>query len=199
MCRRSIFAACLLRAVAVLVLVASGAAQFKVTPGERDAQNAEYLRKVGSYCRLDFDGGRLFSERWARVQPLTTWRENPDFPGFSVVARYQILPQVKTERGRRPVVFVQYEVSGRYDLREGYLPDPGHVIAQFEIDDSGYAVKINDIDPQRPFVGHARFLEWIEAKLDNEKDPAIKAMLEASIRRFQEQTKPRVEPSSLRK
>lgn len=187
MFRRSfIFAA--ISAVALVAIPGSSFAQFRVTPGEREARVAENLRKVGTYCRLDFDGARIFPDRWARMQPLTTWRENPDFAGFSVVSRYQILPEVKTERGRRSVVLVQYEITGRYNLHEGYVPDPGSIIARFEIDDAAPAGKINDIDPQRPFVGHQRFQEWIEAKLESEKEPAIRALLEASIRRFQEQT-----------
>ncbi len=171
---------------ALLVCTGSALAQLRLTPGERERKNAEYLRRVGTFCRLDFDGARLSGDGWSRLQPLTTWRENPEFQGLSVVSRYQILTDVREERGRG-IVSVQYEVVGRYDLHEGYLPDPGPITAQYEIDDTGSGPRISDIDPQRPFVGRARFEQWMEAKIETEKDPSLRALFEASLRRFQQQ------------
>ena len=46
-----------------------------------------------------------------------------------------------------------------------------------------------DSSEQRPFVGQPRFLQWLQAKLAAETDPVAKATLEASVRRFQEQSK----------
>ncbi len=162
-------------------------AQIRLNPGDRSARFAEYRSVAANYCRQDYDGARLSPEKWARIQGLTAWRENPEFHMFSVVTRYQILPDVEIVGGRH-IVSVQYDIAGRYDLREGYLPDPGQVTIQYELEEIGGVIKIGNREPPRPFVGGPRFLQWIQAKLNDEKDPASRALLEASIRRFQEQT-----------
>ncbi len=171
----------------VLLPISRSFAQIRLNPGDRAVLLARYRSIVANYCRQDYDGARLSPEKWARIQPLTTWRENPEFQAFSVITRYQVLPDVESA-GSRYIVSVQYDIAGRYDMHEGYLPDPGQVTIQYELEEIGGAIRISNREPLRPFVGGPRFLQWIQAKLNDEKDPASRAILEASMRRFQEQT-----------
>jgi len=173
----------------VLVLVATFAsAQFKINPGERSDRNAEYRQTAANYCRLDFDGARITPEGWNRIQPLTTTRDNPEFKRFLVVNRYQILPDMRHEHGRY-IFDVQYDVVGEYDLSGGYFGDPTVVIVQVEVTDSNGEVHIAQTSDARPFVGRARFQQWLQSKLNTETDPATKTMFQSSLDRFQNQTK----------
>ncbi|ABF42326.1 hypothetical protein Acid345_3325 [Candidatus Koribacter versatilis Ellin345] len=173
----------------VLVLVATFAsAQFKINPGERSDRNAEYRQTAANYCRLDFDGARITSDGWNRIQPLTTTRDNPEFKRFMVVNRYQILPDMRRDHGRS-IFDVQYDVVGEYDLSGGYFPSPATVTVQVEVSDSNGEIRIAQTSDARPFVGRTRFQQWLQAKLATETDPASKGVLQSSIERFQNQTK----------
>src|ERR1017187_1276244 len=102
----------------VLVFLASFAsaqANVRINPGERSSRNAEYRQLVANYCRMDYDGARIVPGGWTRIQPVTGWRDNPDFHRIAVVTRYQIMPEVVSGHGRA-IYSVQYNVSGEYDL-----------------------------------------------------------------------------------
>ncbi len=178
----------LLTTVALVLVATFASAQFKINPGERSDRNAEYRQAAASYCRLDFDGARITADGWNRIQPLTTTRENPEFKRFLVVNRYQILPEMRHDHGRY-IFDVQYDIVGEYDLAGGYFPDPINLIVQVEVSDSNGEIRVAETSDLRPFVGRARFQQWLQTKLTAETDAAAKTMLQSSIERFQNQTK----------
>lgn len=171
-----------------LVNLASPQSGLRINPGERSNRGAEYRQVVANYCRLDYDGARLTEQGWPRIQPMTSWHANPEFKRVAVVTRYQILPDMHSDHGRYSFD-VDYDVSGDFDLSSGYFPDPNHIIVHIELGDSNGDARVMDTSEQRPFVGQARFLQWLKARLAAETDPVAKATLEASLQRFQEQSK----------
>ena len=183
-----------MRSIAVSALLASLAAfapaqsGLRINPGEHSNRNAEYRQVVANYCRLDYDGARLTAQGWPRIQPITSWRENPEFKRISVVTRYQILPDMRSDHGRYGFD-VQYDVSGEFDLSSGYFPDPNRILVHIELGDFNGDGRVMETSEQRPFVGQPRFLQWLQARLAAESDPVAKATLEASLRRYQEQVK----------
>lgn len=176
-------------ATVVLVLLATFAsAQFRINPGERSNRNAEYRQTAASYCRLDYDGARLSPQGWTRLQPLTAWRENPEFKRILVVNRYQVMPDMHYDHGRY-IFEVQYETDGEYDSLGGYFPDPEVVTVQVEVADNNGDIKVAETSDTRPFVGRFRFQQFLQGKLSGESDPAVKSTLQSSIQRLQEQIK----------
>lgn len=181
-------AALIVAFIVVLSTLASAQANVRINPGERSSRNAEYRQTVANYCRLDYDGARISPEGWGRIQPLTHWRQNPEFNRFAVVTRYRILPEMRNEHGRY-FFDVQYDITGEYDLAGGYFPDAMSVTVQVEAGEPSGDVRIVGTSDGRPFVGRPRFLQWLQAKLATETDPVAKSTLEASLKRLQDQSK----------
>ena len=122
------------------------------------------------------------------MQSSTTSRENPEFHRFLVVNRYQILPDARSARGR--IVFdVQYDVIGEYDLSGGYFANPATVTVQIEVADLNGDTKVAATSDARPFVGRARFQQWLQSKVNAESDASAKGILQSSLQRFQDQLK----------
>ncbi len=182
---RSIAVTAILAALTTFAPAQSG---LRINPGEHSNRNAEYRQIVANYCRLDYDGARLTAQGWPRIQPITSWRENPEFKRVAVVTRYQILPDMRSDHGRLSFD-VEYDVSGEFDFSSGYFPDPNRIVVHIELSDSNGDARVTDTSEQRPFVGQPRFLQWLQARLAAESDPVAKATLQASLLRFQEQSK----------
>ena len=174
--------------IVVVATFASAQGGLRINPGEHSNRNAEYRSNVSNYCRLDYDGARLSPEGWARLQPLTSWRQNPDYKRFVVVTRYQILPDMRYEHGRY-IFDVQYDASGEYDLAGGYFPGAMSLTVQVEVSELSGDIRVVETSEGRPFVGRPRFLQWLQAKLNTETDPAAKATFQTSLQRLQDQTK----------
>lgn len=179
---------CSLVALVSLVSLAPAQSGLRINPGERSNRNAEYRQAVFNYCRLDYDGARLTAQGWPRIQPITSWRENPEFKRIAVVTRYLILADMHSDHGRYGFD-VQYDISGEYDLAGGYFPDRNRVIVHIDVGESNGDIRVMDTSDLRPFVGQARFVQWLQAQLASATDPVAKATMEASLRRYQEQSK----------
>ncbi len=171
-----------------LATLAPAQANVHINPGERSNRNAEFRQAVANYCRLDYDGARLTPQGWTRIQPITSWRDNPDFKRVAIVTRYEILPDPRPEHGRYGFD-VQYDISGEYDLAGGYFPDPTRVVVHIEVGEDNGDFKVVQTSEPSPFTGRTRFVQWLQAKLATETDPVAKATIQASLQRFQDQAK----------
>ena len=173
----------------VLVFLASlASAQVHINPGERSKRDAMYRQAAANYCRLDYDGARILPDGWNRIQPLTTWRDNPEFKRIAVVTRYQMLPDMVSEHGRYTFNVV-YDISGEYDLAGGYFPNSERVVEQVEVGEPTGDIRVVGTSEPRPFVGRTRLLQWLQARLDKETNPDVKATIQASLQRLQDQSK----------
>jgi hypothetical protein len=173
----------------VLVFVAvfaSAQASVRINPGERSSRNAEYRQAVSNYCRLDYDGARIVPNGWNRIQPITAWRNNPDYHRIAVVSRYQIMPETTNERGRS-IFSVQYDIIGEYDLAGGYFPGANFITVQITVGESSGDVRVLETSEARPLVGRTRLVQWLQAKLDAETDPSAKSTIQLSLQRIQDE------------
>ena len=161
----------------ILLTCACSLAQFPV----RGAASREPSRTVvNTYCRMDYEGSRLLKESWPRMKPLTTWKENPDWKGFTVVSQYDILDA--SEGLRAATVSVKYAVLGRFELGLGYTAEPGREEVSFRLKDVDGAWKIDDLDPAiNPHVSKARAIAWLKSALAAEKDAGNKIALETAL------------------
>jgi hypothetical protein len=136
---------------------------------------------VSSYCRMDYEGFRLHQDSWPHMKSLTTWKDNPDWHGFTVVSQYELsAPDVGLHAS---TVSVQYAVLGRFDRGLGYTAEPGSEEVAFLLKDVDSAWKIEDLDPfSNPHISKPRAIAWLKTALAAEKDAVNKIVLEKALR-----------------
>jgi hypothetical protein len=136
---------------------------------------------VSSYCRMDYQGFRLASDSWARLKPLTTWKENPDWQGITVVSQYELLDA--SEGMRAATVSVKYAVLGRFEPGLGYTAEPGSEEVSFRLKDVESAWKIEELDPFiNPHVSKPRAIAWLKTALAAEKDAANRIAIQKALK-----------------
>ena len=136
---------------------------------------------VRSYCRIDYEGFRLLKDSWPRMKALTTWKENPDWQGFTVVSQYEL--SVADVGLRAVTVRVQYTVLGRFEVGLGYTAEPGSEDVSFRLKEVESVWKIEDLDPTiNPHVSKPRAIAWLKTALAAEKDAASKIALEKALK-----------------
>jgi hypothetical protein len=136
---------------------------------------------VNTYCRMDYEGSRLLKDSWPRLKPLTTWKENPDWQGFTIVSQYEILDA--TEGMRAATVSVKYSVLGRFEPGIGYSAEPGREEVSFSLKDVDSEWKIDELDPAiNPHVSKARAIAWLKTALTAEKDSANKIAIQRALK-----------------
>jgi hypothetical protein len=163
--------------VFTVLLTTSAFAQYRVGP-----RRSEQSRSVvGNYCRMDYEGFRLATESWPRMKPLTTWKENPDFQGFTIVSQYDLL---SANHGlRAATVEVQYSVLGHFEPGIGFLAEPRREQVSFRLKDVDSAWKIDELDPPiNPHVSRPRAIAWLKSALPAEKDRANKLAIEKALK-----------------
>jgi hypothetical protein len=136
---------------------------------------------VNNYCRMDYEGFRLLKDSWPRMKPLTTWKENPEWQGFTVVSQYDV---VSANEGLHSAsVQVQYAVLGRFRTGLGYLAERGDEEVSFRLRDVDSSWKIEDMDPFiNPHVSRARAIAWLKSALAAEKDAVNKVSMERALK-----------------
>src|ERR1039458_60353 len=67
-------------------------AQFPLPLGhvEQDTRAEQMRELVSKYCRLDYDGARMATQGWPKLQSLVWWKTNPDYIQMNVIARYTV-------------------------------------------------------------------------------------------------------------
>ncbi|MFI5113100.1 MAG: hypothetical protein ACHP9S_09760 [Terriglobales bacterium] len=136
---------------------------------------------VSSYCRMDYEGFRLLKDSWPRMKVLTTWKDNPDWQGFTVVSQYELLDA--SEGIRASTVSVKYAVLGRFELGLGYTAEPGSEEVSFRLRDVDSAWKIEDLEPTiNPHVSKPRAIAWLKTALAAEKDAANRIALQKALK-----------------
>ncbi len=154
--------------------------QFRpLIPNAEPAKNA-----VREFCRLDFSGARLTADGWSRIKPLTTWKDNPEWHGFTVVSRFE--QQEASPSIHSAKVTVRYLVLGRYQPGAGFVEDPGAQSAEFRLKDVDGSWRIDSIDPMiEPHVSRVRAVEWLRTALATEKDPGVRAAMQKALEQLQ--------------
>ena len=166
----------------LLLLYSSVAlAQYRTgAPKPEPAQNA-----VREFCRLDFLGGRLSPEGWARMKPLTNWKDNPAWREFRIVARYEQTGETDGYHSAR--ITVQYQVLGKFELGIGYTAMGGSENVEFRMKESDAQWRIESTDPELfdPSVSKARAIQWLQDKRKSVTDPGDKISIEMALTQLQ--------------
>lgn len=167
--------------IAVVLLIASVSfAQFRPSiPSADPPRNA-----VREYCRLDFMGSRLTAQGWPRIKPLTGWKENPEWHGFTVVSRFEVIDTAHSFHSAR--VTVQYQVLGRFEPGIGFTPEPGSQEVEFRVKEAADEWRIDSTDPaMNPHISRQRAIEWLQSVLSTEKNPANRIGMEKALEQLQ--------------
>ena len=171
--------------LAFLVTVVIGAqAQFGVplnrTEPKMDSATAREV--VARYCRMDYAGARLDPSQWPKVQPLVSWRTNPEFPLLMVTLRFDVDSDPIQEHDRY-LVRVHYRLLGRYDMSEGYSNESANTVqdVQFAVAEVNGEWRITDAEPNYPHVSRAAALKWLNKKLAETQDPASKMIYQQAV------------------
>lgn len=136
---------------------------------------------VSSYCRMDYEGFRLLKESWPRMKALTTWKDNPEWQGFTVVSQYEL--SAVSVGLRASSVSVQYAVLGRFEPGVGYTAEPGSEEVSFRLKEVDSAWKIEDLDPTiNPHVSKPRAIAWLKTALEAEKDAVNRLSLQKALK-----------------
>lgn len=173
-----------------LLTTATGWSQFDV-PLNRSDQQLEPVKireLVAQYCRMDYAGARLSPADWPKIQPMVAWRTNPDYPLFMVTSRFDVGSEVGFEHGKYTVT-VRYRSLGRLDLTEGYSQDVANRVqdVQFTIAEVNGDWRITEAEPSYPHPSKAAALQWINSKLSETSDPAVKTMYQEALESLQAQ------------
>lgn len=159
-------------------------AQFGIpTHVDHGIQPADIREQVGKYCRMDYLGGRLTEQDWAKMKPLVSWQSNPDFPLIDVVSRYEVDNNVASEHGKWYVT-VHYHVIGRFDMGQGYSTEVAGSVqdAQLVVSDSNGELKVVDANPNYPHPSRAAMLKWLQDKQAAQQDPKTKVIYEQAVK-----------------
>jgi hypothetical protein len=158
------------RCVLLLILLLACTSSWAQIPLRGGPRRDPSRTVVGNYCRMDYEGLRL-----------TTWKENHDWQGFTIVSQYEVLPN--TDGLRSATVDVRYSVLGRFELGLGYSAEPGREEVSFFLKDVDDEWKIDQLDPPiAPHVSKARAIAWMKNALAAEKDTANKIALQKALK-----------------
>jgi hypothetical protein len=166
----------------------SAEAQFGVPLGRTDPKLESVAARelVARYCRVDYAGARLYSSEWPKIEPLVSWRSNPEFPLMMVTSRFDLDQEPTLEHGKY-LISVHYRLLGKYDMAEGYSNESANTIqtVQFVVSEVNDDLRIIDIEPSYPHISRAAVLQWLNSKLAGAQDPASKVMYQHAVQDLQ--------------
>jgi hypothetical protein len=171
-----------------LFMVVPASGQFGVPLNHTDQQlePVKIRELVAQYCRMDYAGARLNPLEWPKIQPLVSWRSNPDFSLFMVISRFDVSAELDSEHGKYEVT-VNYRLLGKYDLAEGYSQDSTDQIetVRFTVSEVNGDWRITNADPAYPHTSKAAALQWINQKLSQTSDPVAKTIYKQALESLQ--------------
>ena len=181
---RFLFRSSIVTCLTLIAGMASAVGQFGVPLNRSDPnlEPAQIRELVARYCRTDFAGARLNPADWPKLQPVVSWKSNPDFPVFAVTSRFDVDPALIAEHGKY-TVNVRYRLLGTFNLTEGYSDESfGRVdYVVFIVGEVNGDWRIADVQPGHPHVSKAAALQWINAKMAATQDPVTKTLYQRAI------------------
>jgi hypothetical protein len=166
-------------------------AQFPVptTRSLEDNTPAEIHELVSKYCRLDYDGARLDSQDWQKLQPLVWWKSNPNYTHIDVVARYTVDMPAAVNHGKT-LVTIHYRLLGIFDTATGYVPESpiGNQEVDVQVSLENNEWRIADAENTSPHPSRAAMLKWLSQKIATTEDAASKERYESALKQLQAQS-----------
>ncbi len=153
-----------------------------------DTKSADVRELVSKYCRVDYEGARLDGQGWAKVEPLVTWRSNPDYTEINVISRYTVEADPTESHGKFTVT-VHYRLLGSYNLVTGYVREPPNSVQQvsYVVSGTNGEWRISDSDNGLPHPSRATMLKWLNDKLSAAQDEPAKLRYQDALRQLQAQ------------
>ena len=141
-----------------------------------------------SIAVLDYEGARLDGQGWAKVEPLVTWRSNPDYAQINVISRYTVDADPTESHGKFTVT-VHYRLLGSYNLVTGYVREPPNSVQQvsYVVSGTNGEWRILDSDNGLPHPSRAAMLKWLNDKLNATQDEPAKLRYQDALRQLQAQ------------
>ena len=154
-------------------------------------ESATARELVERYCRMDYAGARLNPTDWPKLQPLVSWRSDPEYPLMMVTSRFDVDQEPVLEHGKYSIV-VHYRLLGRYDMTEGYSKDSANTFqsVQFVVSEVNGDWRITELEPSYPHPSRASVLQWLDKKLAEAQDPAAKLTYRHAVQDLQVQKSP---------
>lgn len=180
----------LLLAAAFLINPVFVQAQFPVNLNHAEDALAPQIRElVSKYCRLDYEGTKLDSQSWSKIQPLVWWRNTPEYTQIDVVSRYTVENEPELSKGKY-IVAVHYRLLGVYDLATGYVPEPEGTMqdVSFVVTTENTEWRIADADNTFPHPSRAVMLKWLNDKISTTQNEAVKARYQSALEQLQAQS-----------
>lgn len=175
--------------LAVAVAAASSApAQFGVPVGQRQQveKSVEVRELVSKYCRLDYDGARLRTPDWPKLQPLVWWKSSPEYSQINVISRYTVEAEPTLNHGKYNVT-VQYRLLGSFDLVTGYIHEPANSVQEvnYTVSAVNDEWRISEADNTLPHPSRIAMVKWLNEKAEATQDPSAKKLYEEALRQLQ--------------
>ena len=166
-------------------LVAQSTMPLPIGRVEQDTKSAEVRELVSRYCRLDYDAARLDGQGSAKIEPLVSWKSNPEFTEINVIARYTVDPE-PTSSHDKYTVMVHYRLLGTYNLVTGYVPEPPGASqdVEYTVTDTNGNLRISDSANNLPHPSRAAMLKWLNGKLSATKDEQAKTRYQEALRQL---------------
>lgn len=166
-------------------------AQFPMptTRSLEDNTPAQIHELVSKYCRLDYEGARLDSPAWQKLQPVVWWKSNPNYTHIDVVARYTVDMPAVVNHGKTSVT-VHYRLLGIFDMATGYVPESPVVNQEvdFQVSSENSEWRIADAENNAPHPSRAAMMKWLSQKITATEDAAVKARYEGALKQLQAQS-----------
>jgi len=169
-------------------LIAQGTLPMQVGRAQEDTKSADVRELVSKYCRLDYEGARLNEQGWAKMEPLVSWKGNPEYAEINVIARYTVDPE-PTSSHEKYTVTVRYRLLGSYNLATGYAPEaPGAFQnVDYTVTDTNGNLRISDSGNNLPHPSRATMLKWLNEKLSTAQDDAAERRYQDALQKLQAQ------------
>ena len=169
-------------------VVAQGTMPMPLGHVAQDTKSADVHELVSKYCRLDYAGARLDEQGWAKIEPLVSWRRNPEYTEINVIARYTVDPEPAESRGKYTVT-VAYRLLGSYNLVTGYVREAPNAVqhVQYTVTDTNGELRISDSENGLPHPSRAAMLKWLNDKLSATQDEQAKTRYQDALRQLQAQ------------
>jgi hypothetical protein len=168
------------------LLVAQGTMPMPLGHVEQDTKSADVRELVSKYCRLDYEGDRLDDKGWAKIQPLVSWRSNPEYAEVNVISRYTVDTDPPSSKGKFAVT-VHYRLLGSYNLITGYVPEPANQTVEYTVTDSNGDLRITDSENSLPHPSRAAMLKWLNEKMSATQDGPAKMRYQEALKQLQAQ------------
>ncbi|HKD86126.1 MAG TPA: hypothetical protein VKB58_15335 [Terriglobales bacterium] len=166
-------------------------AQFPIptTRSLEDNTPAEIRELVSRYCRLDYEGARLDSQAWQKLEPSVWWKSNPKYTQIDVVARYAVDMPAAVNRGKTSVT-VHYRLLGIFDVATGYVPESpvADQDVDFQMSSDNSEWRIADVENTAPHPSRAAMLKWLSQSIAASQDAAAKERYESALKQLQAQS-----------